>query len=178
MTIIPAKCIETKTYTKEYNEGDNQQHYNQEGKDCTTWSLKGSLQKQSDSCGETQGCANSDYCSSGYAVETNKNCGNRNIYDNGLQRAFDDDLYNRKADDLDVWGVNVETSDFVVRSDPGAEINDRVLDEIETAISDLISNAVTYAIQNSLKGCININKGDDRQRQTERPEYYNEGQQC
>jgi len=41
-----------------------------------------------------------------------------------LRSAFDDDIYNRKPEDIDVWDVDVETSDFIVRSDPGQEIND------------------------------------------------------
>jgi two-component sensor histidine kinase len=57
---------------------------------------------------------------------------------------------------LDVWGVDVATSDFVVSTDPGVEINEKVYEQIEEKISELINNAVTYAISQSLKGAINI----------------------
>lgn len=64
----------------------------------------------------------------------------------------------RKPEDLDAWGYDVETSDFIVRGDPGTEISDRVYEELEAKISELISNTVSYAIDKSLKGAIDIRK--------------------
>jgi two-component sensor histidine kinase len=65
---------------------------------------------------------------------------------------------NRKPEDLDVWGYDVDTSDFIVRGDPETEISDKVYEELELKINELISGAVSYAIQNSLKGAIDIRK--------------------
>jgi hypothetical protein len=66
---------------------------------------------------------------------------------------------NRKPEDIDAWGYDVETSDFTVTGDPGSEISDKVYEELEIKINELISGAVSYAIENSLKGAIDIRKG-------------------
>jgi len=68
-------------------------------------------------------------------------------------------MLNRKPEDLDIWGYDVETSDFVVKGNPGTEISAQVYDELEAKISELISGAVSYAINNSLKGAIDVRHG-------------------
>ena len=74
-----------------------------------------------------------------------------------MRSAFDDDLYNRKPEDINAWDVDVETSDFVITTDPSQEINEKVYEQIENKISELINNAVTFAISQSLKGAIKVN---------------------
>ena len=72
-----------------------------------------------------------------------------------MRSAFDDDLYSRKPENIDAW--DVETSDFVITTDPSQEINEKVYEQIENKISELINNAVTFAISESLKGAIKVN---------------------
>ena len=60
-----------------------------------------------------------------------------------------------------MWNVDVETSDFIIRSDPRQEINDAVYEQIEEKISELINNAVTYALSRSLKDTIKLNTNRD-----------------
>jgi len=43
-----------------------------------------------------------------------------------------------------------------VRGDPGTEISDRVYEELEAKISELVSGAVSYAINNSMKNAIDV----------------------
>ncbi len=118
--------------------------------------MHGAIKRQStaNGCYNDQGCT--EYDGSGYSVDKSKTCGNKLAYDTGLQSAFDEDYLNRRQDDLDVWDVDVSTSDFVVSTEPGVEINERVYEQIEDKISELINNAVTYAISQSLRGAINI----------------------
>lgn len=42
---------------------------------------------------------------------------------------------------------DVDTSDILITADPGSEISEKVYEQLEAAISDLISNAVNYSIQ-------------------------------
>jgi hypothetical protein len=44
--LIPARRVETKTYRKDFEEGENKQNYHRSGKENTCWSLKGALQKE------------------------------------------------------------------------------------------------------------------------------------
>ena len=60
-----------------------------------------------------------------------------------------------------MWNVDVETSDFIIHSDPRQEINDAVYEQIEEKISELINNAVTYALSRSLKDTIKLNTNRD-----------------
>ena len=53
------------------------------------------------------------------------------------------------------------TFDFIIRSDPRQEINDAVYEQIEDKISELINNAVTYALSRSLKDTIKLNTNRD-----------------
>ena len=55
----------------------------------------------------------------------------------------------------------METSDFIIRSDPRQEINDAVYEQIEDKINELINNAVTYSLSRSLKDTIKLNKHRD-----------------
>ena len=55
----------------------------------------------------------------------------------------------------------METSDFIIRSDPREEINDAVYEQIEDKINELINNAVTYSLSRSLKDTIKLKKHRD-----------------
>ena len=55
----------------------------------------------------------------------------------------------------------METSDFIIRSDPRQEIDDAVYEQIEDKINELINNAVTYSLSRSLKDTIKLNKHRD-----------------
>lgn len=61
---------------------------------------------------------------------------------------------------------DVDTSDILITADPGSEISEKVYEQLEAAISDLISNAVNYSIQQSLKGSINIRSDKKNLRQS------------
>lgn len=83
--------------------------------------MVGSIERATETSGATQQAACNDFELSGYAKEKYSSCGNRRAYENGLTGAFDDDIYNRKPEDIDVW--DVESANFVVTSDPAAEIS-------------------------------------------------------
>jgi hypothetical protein len=89
-------------------------------------------------------------------VDTYKNCGNRAPLKIGYE--FDDTTLTDKPEDIDAWGYDVETSDFVVRGDPRTEVTDQVYEELEAKISELISNSISFAISSSLKNAVDIRK--------------------
>lgn len=104
-------------------------------------------------CGYSTISQNSFKNESGYSTETSKDCGN-----SAILSGFHDDRFSDDFNDRNDNGWNIDLAQIKVNYDEDLsdEISDEAYQAIEAKISQMISDAVTYAISEGLRGAVTL----------------------
>lgn len=156
VTVIPAKQIETQTYTTECEEGASTECYKNKAYEKQWWNLEGCLHSDKDWCGYVNTTDDIDYQADGWAKKYAKSCGNDALIQGLDHENYDEEFVCRQV--TPVWDADLDMTQLTIEinDDIDEHVRAQVYAEISKQISRTISAGVAWALEESLAEVIDV----------------------